>query len=188
MKRIILVIIFSITISAQIPITTNFPAFQITVDTNASSGQLLFSPYNSNFGPFSPPFLAIMNNDGTFMYIKQLALNAYDFKMQPNGNFTYFDSNKGVYYELDKGFNIIDSFYAKNGYSTDTHELQLLQNGNALLLGQDDQKVDMSQIVEGGNPNAIVVGCILQELNPFKMLFSSGEAGTIIKLQMLCQT
>ena len=168
MKRIILVIIFSITISAQIPITGNFPAYRITVDTNASSGQLLFSPYNSNTGPFSPPFLAIMNNDGTFMYIKQLALNAYDFKMQPNGNFTYFDSNKGVYYELDKGFNIIDSFYAKNGYSTDTHELQLLQNGNALLLGQDDQKVDMSQIVEGGNPNAIVVGCILQELNPFK--------------------
>lgn len=50
--------------------------------------------------------LAIMNNNGTFRYIKQLAKNAYHFKMQPNGNYTYYDYNDEIFYETDKKFNI----------------------------------------------------------------------------------
>lgn len=168
MKLSILVLLISIAISAQVPIPPNFPDYKITVnDTNTSSGQLLFSPFYNNTGPFNPPFLAIMNNNGTFMYIKQLAQSAYGFTLQPNGNYTYYDTNDGIFYEMDKEFNIINSFYSKNDYYTDLHELRILPNGNVLLLGQDYQTVNMSQIVPGGNPNANVKGCILQELNSY---------------------
>src|ERR1039457_3895678 len=140
-------------INAQVVIPPFFPAVQITIDSNATSGQLFYSTFNIENGTYNPPFLAIMNNDGTFTYIKQLPQRAFDFKMQPNGNYTYVDSKSSIFYEMDKGFNIIDSFYTKNGYITDVHELQLLPNGDALLLGQDIERVDMSKVVEGGNVN-----------------------------------
>ena len=109
-----------------------------------------------------------MNNDGTFNYIEQLPQRAFDFKMQPNGNYTYVDSKSSIFYEMDKEFTIVDSFYIKNGYLTDVHELQLLPNGDALLLGQDIERVDMSKIVADGNVNANVTGCVIQELDQDK--------------------
>src|ERR1039457_6469908 len=163
MKLTIVIMIFTIAISAQIPIIPNFPAYQITVNDDPSSGQLLFSTFNSYPGQNNPPFLAIMNNDGTFVYTKQLLQSAFDFKMQPNGNYTYYDSNKGVFYEMNNHFDIIDSFFTQNGYFTDLHELRILPNGNALILGQDFQNVDMSRTVQGGNPNAVVIGCRSEE-------------------------
>jgi hypothetical protein len=42
----------------------------------------------------------------------------------------------------------------------------MLPNGNAALLLFDNQPVDMSAVVPGGCPNAIVRGAILQELDP----------------------
>jgi hypothetical protein len=168
MKIFTAVIVISISINAQVLIPSNFPSYQITADTNATSGQLLYSTFYNNGGPFSPSFLAIMNNDGSFLYLKQLPQNGFDFKLQPNGNYTYYDTNVGIFYEMDNRYNIIDSFYTKNGYTTDVHELQLLPNGNALLLGQDFEHVDMSKVVQGGNVNANVIGCVIQELDPFK--------------------
>ncbi|MDR3667369.1 MAG: aryl-sulfate sulfotransferase, partial [Ignavibacteriaceae bacterium] len=164
----IILIIISISISAQVPIDPNFPTFQITVNNNPTAGQLLFSPFYNSSGPSNPPFLAIMNNDGTFKYIKLLAQSAFDFNIQPNGNYTYFDLNTGYFYEMDSSFNLIDSFFAQNGYITDQHELRILLNGNALILGLDHQKIDMSKVVQGGNPYADVTGCILQELDKYK--------------------
>ena len=168
MKILIVILIISISVTAQVIIPRNFPAFQITVNSNATSGQLFYSTFNLNSGLYNPPFLAIMNNDGTFSYIKQLQQRGFDFKLQPNGNYTYYDSNGGIFFEMDKQYNIIDSFYTKNGYITDAHELQLLPNGNALLLGQDFERVDMSKVITGGNVNANVIGCVIQELDTNK--------------------
>ena len=168
MKLTILVFFISITISAQVIIPPDFPFCQITVNTNDSSGQLFFSTFWRNNGSFSPPYLAIMNNDGTFTFIRQLPQRAFDFKMQPNGNYTYYDSNDSVFYEMNKQYNIIDTFYTKNGYITDVHDLQLLPNGDALMLAQDYKPVNMSLVVPGGNPNAVVIDCVIQELDSNK--------------------
>ncbi len=81
---------------------------------------------------------------------------------------TYFDCLTGKYYAEDSQYNIVDSFYCGNGYSTDTHELRVLNNGHALLMSYDPQNVDMSLIVPGGDPNAIVIGLIIQEIDENK--------------------
>ncbi|MEZ4690190.1 MAG: hypothetical protein R3A12_08390 [Ignavibacteria bacterium] len=46
-------------------------------------------------------------------------------------------------------------------------------------MSYDPQPVDMSQIVAGGDSNAIVTGLIVQELIRTEMLSSNGEAGII---------
>src|SRR4029077_19130489 len=42
---------------------------------------------------------------------------------------------------------------------------QLLPNGHTLMMGLDAQVVDMSAVVPGGNPNALVLGIAVQELD-----------------------
>jgi hypothetical protein len=69
---------------------------------------------------------------------------------------------------MDYYYNIVDDFYCGNGYDTDFHELRLLPNRHALLMSYDSQHVDMSQIVPGGDPDAIVSGLIVQEIDESK--------------------
>jgi hypothetical protein len=66
---------------------------------------------------------------------------------------------------MDEQFTLIDSFQMGNGYVADFHEFQVLPNGHALLLAYDLQQVDMSRIVEGGHPGALVAGSVIQELD-----------------------
>jgi hypothetical protein len=52
-----------------------------------------------------------------------------------------------------------------NGYYIDAHDILLLDNGHYLTMAYDPQIVDMSVIVEGGNPEAIVTGLVIQEVD-----------------------
>lgn len=61
-----------------------------------------------------------------------------------------------------------DVFQMGSGYLADSHDFQLLPNGHALMLCYDTQTIDMSRIVEGGQPNAQVTGSVIQELDVFK--------------------
>jgi hypothetical protein len=60
---------------------------------------------------------------------------------------------------------VIDSFRCTNGYETDNHELLLLEDGHALIIGRDYRQVDMRQYVPDGDSNATVIGNIVQELD-----------------------
>jgi hypothetical protein len=90
---------------------------------------------------------------------------AADFKLQPDGRLTYFDQGVDKFYAMDSSYMVVDSFACGNGYATDLHELRLLPNGHALLMGDDYEQVDMSGVVPGGQPDALVIGIIIQELD-----------------------
>ncbi len=91
-----------------------------------------------------------------------------DFKKQPNGLFAYYSYATGIHYAEDSQFNIVDSFYCGNGYTTDPHDLRLLNNGHALLMSYDPQTVNMAPVVHGGQHNATVTGLIIQEIDQNK--------------------
>lgn len=115
------------------------------------------------------PHIILAENDGTISYSKEFNGMSLDFRRQPNGLMTYFTADYGgKYYVMDVLNNVIDSFYCGNGYSTDFHELVMLNNGHFLLMSYDPQPEDMSIVVSGGNPNAIVTGLIIQELDENK--------------------
>ena len=152
---------------------SDFPQLYISVLSNPDSGYIFLSNFdasgfNSSLPVISQPYLMILDNSGRPFFYKKMSKFCIDFKLQPNGLITYFDSKIGYFYALNNQFSIVDSFYCGNGFFTDFHELQILPNGHYLVIGYDDQKVDMSKIVVGGDTNATVMGKVIQELDENK--------------------
>jgi len=141
------------------------PYLTVTISNNPMPGQSFLSNFPFNPNTQNTPYLIIAENTGVpYVAIQKFGI-FFDFKKQPNGNLTYYHGRDSVFYELDVNYNTIDHYVCGNGYTTDIHELIFLDNGHALLMSYDPQPVDMSKIVSGGNPNAIVIGLIIQELD-----------------------
>jgi hypothetical protein len=69
---------------------------------------------------------------------------------------------------MDSAYSVIDRFSCGNGYSTDFHEFLLLENDHSFLMSYDFQTVRMDTIVQGGDSAAVVIGLVVQELDPEK--------------------
>lgn len=142
----------------------DFPAIHADQPGATAPGRLFVSDIFFNIrGPRIPSYLMILENDGTPYFYRQIDGVGLDFKMQPDGRLTYFNSTPDAFYAMDARYAVVDSFRCGNGYSTDNHDLRLLPDGHALLMSYDPQPVDLSAV--GGQPNAIVIGLIIQELD-----------------------
>ncbi|RLC96217.1 MAG: hypothetical protein DRI46_14030, partial [Chloroflexi bacterium] len=151
------------------PLPPDFPQLNVSINENPEGGDI----FTVNFRRRSKAearYLMILDNTGFPKYFKKMPknLNGADFKVQSNGLLTYHQRVTNIYLAMDNTYTVIDSFACGNGYSTDGHELQIIDNGHALVMSYDRQTVDMSEIVEGGNPEATVVGLIIQELDTSK--------------------
>ena len=110
------------------------------------------------------PYLMIVDNEGTPIFYRNINGGMYDFKLQPNGELTYFLYPK-AYYALDSSYNIIHQYTTSDGYTTNEHELRILPNGNYYLFGRRNVTMNMDTIVTGGNPNATIIDGALQEFD-----------------------
>lgn len=115
-------------------------------------------------------FIAIFDSYGTPVFFEESSLNRINFSPLPDGTSCYatnmvINNEQEKYYILDSASVVIDSVNTGNGYILDAHELLLLSNGHYLVMSYDPQPVNMSQIVPGGNPNAIVTGLVIQEVD-----------------------
>jgi hypothetical protein len=149
-------------------IPPDFPLITVTKKKyDTAPGHIFLS--NFGFGPSAgPPYLMVLNNSGYPILYKKMSGSCFDFKVQNNNTFSYYDGVTAKFYCTNTSFSIIDSFYCGNGYKTDGHELLLLPNNHAYLMSYDPQIVNMSQIVQGGDTAALVTGLIIQELDENK--------------------
>ena len=145
----------------------DFPPIQVTVGSPPGSEAMFLCPLKFN-DPTYQSYLMILANDGTPVSQRKLQSTGLDFKMQPMGRMSYFDTAAGKYYLMNANFAVVDSFAMGYGYYTDVHELQILPDGHALLMAYDGRAIDMSAIVPGGNPNAVVTGLVIHELDRSK--------------------
>ena len=150
------------TIIDSLPVA--YPEISIVKYDDPADGNLFFGV----FGATQNPALLITENTGNPIFYLETQSDPTDFKKQPNGWLTYFDSGMKKYYALNNKYELVDSFYCGNGFETDMHELLLLPNNHYYLLGIDPQIIDMSQLVEGGKEDATVIGFIIQELDENK--------------------
>ena len=135
-----------------VSVPSDFPHVDITVNNNPAPGHI-FIDYSG-----SPTnYAMILDNSGAPVWYKR-GSTARDFKVQKNGIITW--TNFSGY---DQNFNYLRSFGAVNGYSTDNHELQVLENGGYLLFGRRNETVNMSRYVVGGKVDATVRETVLQE-------------------------
>ena len=123
-------------------------------------------------------YIMMIDNDGIPFKYKELTEDySFDFKPQPSGlvsyaqflsHFSYTQGGSCIHMVLDEDLNKADSFQMGNDYIAEAHDFKLLPNGHALLFGYYMSDFDLSNIVEGGYPNAQVSGGIVQELDADK--------------------
>lgn len=137
------------------------PITVITSTAKAEPGFIFTTP-----GP--PSWLVITGNFGPPIFSSEHVQPLYDFKRQGDV-LTFFNSETGRFEVLNQDYQLIDTWQA-SGYETDVHDLQLLDNGGALLLVYREFEYDMSLVVPGGSPTATVVSCVIQEIAADKSL------------------
>jgi Arylsulfotransferase (ASST)/Secretion system C-terminal sorting domain/Bacterial Ig-like domain/Kre9/KNH-like N-terminal Ig-like domain len=150
----------------------NFPTLTVGTSNNPSNEKIFVTNYS--FGGDYPNghYLIIADNNGNIIKYKELSQPSFDFKVDPNGDLSYaeFLTDRGLtdnveWVVTDTSLTPIATYQCGNGYTANFHDFELLPNGHALLEAWDAEPVDMSKIVEGGNPNATVIGAIIQEVD-----------------------
>ncbi|MHC4735905.1 MAG: aryl-sulfate sulfotransferase, partial [Planctomycetota bacterium] len=137
----------SMIMSNGVSVPSDFPQVVITVNNNPSPGYLFFEHAG---------FTMMLDNNGEPVWYRRGG--GRDFKIQKNGMITWTQFN-GV----DENFNNPRSYRAVNGYNTDSHELQIQEDGGYLLLGVRGMTVDMTLYDPSANPNANVNETVIQE-------------------------
>ena len=152
--------------SAPDTVEPGYPTVSTTLYHAPAPGRLFIASFP--LGPSGTPFLMIVGNAGGPVFARSAPQFCTDFKEQPDGRLTYYDTSTSKFYVMDGTYAVVDSFICGNDFFTDLHELRLLPNGHALLMGIDLEIVDMSAVVPGGNPAAAVSGLVIQELDQDK--------------------
>jgi hypothetical protein len=178
-----LIIIFLINtqfLLSELP--ADFPKIRIDSIAHPYPGYTFLN--SINFGGKTVNYNFIIDSlGGVFKYHKPLT-SAVDFKIQPNGLFSYGTPVKlGSKYQagpvtvqnvmvveniVDSSFKLIDQVQMQNGYLADIHEFVMLPNGHYLMMAYESNPVDMSKLLPDGDPNAVVVGTVIQELDKNK--------------------
>jgi hypothetical protein len=146
-----------------------YPDLYVVSSDNPEPGEIFVTPFG--FGAPPPPDhrgpLIIIDNQGMPLFYQSLEKGGLNFTPQQD-KLTYWDYNREKFYVMDHFHAVVDSFVVGGGFPTDFHELQLLPNGHALIAGEDWRQVDMSKMIPGGNPNALVEGVVVQILDASK--------------------
>lgn len=139
----------------------DFPLFQAEILKDGIAPGKIF--INNWIGS---PYIMIFENDGTPYAYQRVEERARDFKVQLNGQLTRrIISNMHCFVGMDNNFAITDTFRCVNGYGTDEHELQVTEDGHYFLIALGSHRVDMSQLVTGGRPDARLIDNHVQEFD-----------------------
>lgn len=164
-------LLMNLTVYTQLP--DNFPGLTVENYGGVAEGNVFLS-VGSDVEDVGY-YVFTLDNDGNVMdYIELEEDYSYDFKMQPNGllsyaqfldHHTYTGGGNVIHKLMDQDMNELTSYQMKNGYVAEAHDFQILPNGHVLMFGYYMTQMDLSEIVEGGYPDAKVSGGIIQELD-----------------------
>ncbi|ROL60364.1 hypothetical protein D9V86_09430, partial [Bacteroidetes/Chlorobi group bacterium ChocPot_Mid] len=175
----ILTLFSVIDLSADLP--ANFPPITVNVNNNPSPGTLFLSTAEIVFpsklrtdGQYGS-YILKLNEKGEVLNYRQAPIGAADYKMNPNGVYSYAscinpEISVGIdviHYIVDSQGNILDSIQCGNGYIADFHEFQILPNGHYFINAWESVMMDLSEKYNA-NPSSRVIGTIYQELDAQK--------------------
>lgn len=139
----------------------DLPVIKVDSIDNPAPGSIFLNTFNLQTQ--KDGYLMVIDNEANPLYYKKVDMGVMDFKMQPNGLFSYakaiapgdvhdiagfkVQNARVIDYILDPSYNIIDSVQCANGYLADPHEFRMLPNGNYLTIAYADVLVDMSKVV-----------------------------------------
>lgn len=141
------------------------------INYEETDDKYLFFNLNPRGGaPGYEDYLSINDKFGVPIFFRKTPTNGLNFHVMKDGRLAYALNDYGnpeneKYYFMDSSYVVTGSVKTGNGYNMDAHDMVLMDNGHYLLMSYDPQIVDMSQYVIGGNPNATVIGLVIQEVD-----------------------
>jgi hypothetical protein len=158
------------TVSDTLP--QDFPTFTVVVNDTTSPGDYFFSPTRIISGD---GYNVIVSNTGNLKYYQKIDEGVpFDFKVIANSMLSFgimsefYEFGGGGdtdFFMMDSSFTVVKQFQMGNGYTSDFHEFQYLPNDHVFMVAYDLQPVNMSELIEGGHPGALVAGSVIQELD-----------------------
>lgn len=142
---------------------SDFPDLEVIWSDDPPDGKYFLGIGTTGTG--KETYLTILDTLGFPVFFRKNPNAAVDFKLQPNGYLTHYTGAGNIFFELDSAYQQRRILTAANGYTTDMHEMLVLPDDSYWLLCVDNQVMDMSQIVPGGDPNAIVIIFIIQHIS-----------------------
>jgi len=139
----------------------DFPHVDVAVNKETADGYIFINNWSD-----ASPYNIIFDNAGSpVWYERQMPGDRRrDFKMQKDGSITMLTRQWPPHYAgYDANFNPTKNYSAAEPYFTDEHELQVLENGNYLIIGIRDTTVDWSERVPGGKSAVTVLESAIQE-------------------------
>lgn len=148
-----------------VTLPSDFPLLTFNTYGATAPGNLFFSPMNP-IGGNTSTYLVIASTEGEVLFYNNGQSGYFGPEVHSDGYLYYayggIMTDETIFKVLDENYAPIDSFMVV-GYPTDCHGITVTQNNNVILLGVDERYIDMSLIVPGGNPNALVQGLLIQE-------------------------
>tara|TARA_B110000483_G_scaffold192949_1_gene229514 strand:- start:2304 stop:3557 length:1254 start_codon:yes stop_codon:yes gene_type:complete len=144
--------------------------YEITINQNPFGSNLFIHTMGDQ-----PRYIAIIDSSLSPSWFINSGEFGLDFKVNQN-YLTFFNKSNQNWIVLNDKMKEVDTLNCVNGYKADYHDIQLLQNGGYILQAYDSISVNMSEIVSGGNPNAIVIYLIIQEFDQNKNLIFEWNA------------
>lgn len=148
---------------------SDFAPVTILKTDNPAPGVMLFPTSGKGFGSY----LVMMDTSGQIIKYKKTPASISNFSVQPNGMIAYNQNIKNFFkawsdariYIADNSLNVIDSITGSNGFTPAPHTSAILPNGHYLYSSYEGHNINMADVVSGGNPNALVAGAVLVEMD-----------------------
>lgn len=148
--------------SSGVSVPLDYPELVLNVSGQPSEGNFFLGSLTATT---TSSYLIIADNDGEPLFYWHWNKGIFCVEVQPGGLLTFATRLQGnviTWLVMNDTYTFQDSFTVE-GYPTDIHDISMRENGNALLIGIDARYIDMSVVVPGGNPNALVLGLLIQE-------------------------
>jgi hypothetical protein len=137
---------------------SDFPELSVFWTNKAAPGVLI-----GNLGK-KGAYRVILDNQGYPLFYSKDE-NFVSKSVVSNGLIAGVDKNAGRFYLKDETFTIVDSFAGSNDRC-----FIMLPNGHAITAAGGDRQIDMSLIVPGGRPDALLQGKSFLEMDANKQI------------------
>ena len=147
---------FSVQLNAQLP--ASFPTLVVSSNGPVAPGDFI-GTFGAK-GTATNVFNVVLDNSGTPLYNTPSA--ALWRTVTPSGLIAEANTN---WLLRDETFAVVDTFPKGDG-----HDFKLLPNGDSLLLESENVPMDLTQLVPGGRPDAVLASLVFWELDANKQI------------------
>lgn len=147
------------------PISDYFPDIKI-MNSNGPAPGYFFLATQAVTAPGAQRYIAIVDNYGTPVFFRLMPAVSISMRLLNDGTIGYSHGVPRKLYLLDDMLNVKDVI-STIGYNLDGHDWDIddENNYNRLLFAKYNRVVDMSLLITGGNPAAVINEHVIQELD-----------------------